>query len=51
MFLDSTYIIPTGIGLPLNLTAQASAIIKIDTENEFTSENLELKVKGKLKPR
>lgn len=56
MLFDSSYIIPTGVGLPLNLSAQASSIMRFQAESmidatNFRANPLQLKLKGKLAPR
>ena len=55
MLLDSSYIIPTGAGLPLNLTAQAWSILSVETKSMIDAGNFransELKLQGKLQPR
>ncbi|ODN01100.1 Vitellogenin-A2, partial [Orchesella cincta] len=56
MLFDSSYIIPTGVGLPLNLSAQASSIMRFQAESmidatNFRANPFQLKLKGKLVPR
>ncbi|CAL8109862.1 unnamed protein product [Orchesella dallaii] len=55
MLFDSSYIIPTGVGLPLNLSAQASSIMRFQAESmidatNFRANPFQLKLKGKLVP-
>jgi len=55
MLLDSSYVIPTGVGLPLNLSAQATALLRLEATSETDMKNFitnaEVKLEGKLKPR
>ncbi|CAG7726200.1 unnamed protein product [Allacma fusca] len=54
MLLDSSYIIPTGAGLPLNLSAQASSVLRLEAVSMIDAGNFransELKLEGKLLP-
>lgn len=55
MFLDSMYVVPTGIGLPINLNAIGTAAIDFKTSGSFKAPKFldtgELDVEGTIKPR
>ena len=56
MFMDSSMIIPTIAGLPLNLTIEGSATIDLTASGKFdirrlTTKTPSLSIEGSLKPR
>jgi len=55
MFLDSMYVVPTGVGLPLNLNAIGTAAVDFKTTGSFKAPKFldtgELDVEGMIKPR
>ncbi|CAB3385673.1 Hypothetical predicted protein [Cloeon dipterum] len=54
MFLDSMYVVPTGVGLPINLNAIGTAAIDFKTSGSFKAPKLletgEMDIDGLVKP-
>lgn len=52
MFLDADYIVPTGVGFPVTLTAVGTAAVHLSMAGNVKSfQLLDLDIEGKLRPR